>query len=71
MIGISGNTLNDMPHGKGGITDTTGNSAIRRDMLMRDVYLIDRCAAAVQNGAYARAIVLNVCYGTPFDRIRY
>lgn len=70
LLGVRGMGLGDgMPHGKGTTSDPVSAAVSKREELIRDVEMIDRCLGAVDGGAFEHALRLNVCYGSSYDCI--
>ena len=69
MLGVSGAKLDDMPHGTDP-GDPTGRAVERRERILAKIDLVEGCAAAVDGGRWYRAILLNVCNGMAYERIR-
>lgn len=69
MLGVTGAGLDDMPHGTDP-GDPTARTVERREKLMDKMRLVERCAAAIDGGRWYKAIMLNVCNGTPWEIIR-
>lgn len=57
------------PSGKGTTSDTVLKAVEKREELLHDVQMIDECAKAVNGGLYANALILNICYGSPFETL--
>lgn len=57
------------PRGAGTISDPTANTAMMRERFLRDCDMIDRAAAATDDGEWAAALILNVCYGVGYEYI--
>ena len=55
------------PSGKGGTSDPVARAAEKREELLADVEIIDKCAEAVAGGVFAKALILNICYGLGYD----
>lgn len=66
---ISSPKLDGMPRGSD-VSDPTARAAERRDILLRKIELVDRCAKAPENGAWFKALILNVCNGMGYEAIR-
>ena len=50
--------------------DPTGRAVERREALLRKVELVEGCACDVDGGAWVKALLLNVCNGESWERIR-
>lgn len=57
-----------MPSG-GRTSNPTEDRAIRRIAMLQDCEMIDAVAREVDEGEWERALVLNVCYGVPYECI--
>lgn len=62
LADVSSPVLSGMPHGTG-ISDPVGRAVEKRERLLRDCELIERIAAEVDGGRFAKALLLNCCYG--------
>lgn len=51
------------------ISTPTADRAIKRIALLEDCDLIDKVARAVDDGEWERALILNTCYGVPYECI--
>ena len=69
MLGVSGAKLDDMPHGTD-VGDPTGRAVERREMLIGKMQMVEKCAAAVSDGKWFQALMLNVCNGMAYEAIR-
>ena len=69
LLGVSGARLDDMPHGSDP-GDPTGRTVERREALMDKIGMVERCAAAVSDGTWYKALMLNVCNGMAWEVIR-
>jgi hypothetical protein len=69
VLGVSGARLDDMPHGTDP-GDPTGRAVERREKVLEKINLVEGCAAAVENGRWFRALLLNVCNGMAWEYIR-
>ena len=69
MLGVSGASMDDMPHGTDP-GDPTGRTVERRERLLGKMQLVERCAVAVDRGAWFQALLLNVTLGTSWEIIR-
>lgn len=68
LIGTHGQKVDGMPHGSS-VGDPVANAAERRAGLLAKVDLVDRCAMAIDGGAWYAALILNVCIGVPYSQI--
>lgn len=68
LIGTHGMKLDGMPHGSG-VSDPVVISAERRAVLLEKIDMVNRCAAAVDEGKWFTALIQNVCNGTAYSRI--
>lgn len=50
--------------------DPTEKAVERREVLLKKIQLVEGCACDVDGGAWARALLLNVCNGESWERIR-
>jgi hypothetical protein len=66
---ISGMHYDGMPHSPQP-GDPTEKAVERRESLLRKIELIEGCARDVDGGAWARALVLNVCNGMGWEVVR-
>ena len=69
VLGVSGAKLDDMPHGTDP-GDPTGRAVERREKVMSKIQLVERCAAAIDQGRWYQALILNCCNGTAWEIIR-
>ena len=69
MLGVSAVKMDDMPHGTD-VGDPTGRVVERREKLVDKMRMVEKCAAAVSDGKWQQALMLNVCNGTPYEVIR-
>ena len=69
MLGVTGASLDPTPHGNEP-GDPTGRAAERRDALVSKMNMVERCAAAVSDGRWFQALMLNVCNGMAYEAIR-
>lgn len=68
LTGIQAIKIDSQPHGSG-VGDPVALLAEKRERYVIKVDLIDSCALAIDNGIWARALILNICYGQPFSTI--
>ena len=69
MLGVSGASMDDTPHGTDP-GDPTFRAVERREKLMEKIELVERCAVAIDRGAWFQALLLNVTIGTSWEKIR-
>ena len=69
MLGVSGAGMDDMPHGTDP-GDPVFRTVERREKLMQKMELVERCAVAIDRGAWFQALLLNVTNGTSWEKIR-
>ena len=69
MLGVSGAKLDDMPHGTD-VGDPTGRAVERRERILAKIDLVERCAAAIDRGAWCKALILNACNCMAWEIIR-
>lgn len=65
LLGVNSPSLSGMPHGSG-TGDPVAKAVERRERLIADVEIIERCAKSVDNGRFYSAIIKNVCLGTAY-----
>ena len=69
MLGVTGVGIDDMPHGSDP-GDPTGKAVERREVLITKIYLVERCAAAIERGSWYQALILNICSRMSWETIR-
>ena len=69
MLGVTGANMSDMPHGTDP-GDPTGRAVERREVLITKITLVERCAAAIDHGAWCQALILNACNRMSWEVIR-
>lgn len=69
LLGPRGVNFDPQIHGGGGHGDPTAAAADKRAHILQDVHLIDRVAGMVEGGDWARALILNTCYGVPHEKL--
>ena len=57
------------PRRDAGPGDTVAATVARRETLLHDVDMIDRCAQVVDGGRWRDALILNVCDGVALEKI--
>lgn len=68
MLDLSGMNYDGMPHGTDP-GDPTERSVERREVVLRKITLVERCAAKVAGGDWYDALINNVGNGTSYDVI--
>ena len=60
--------MDSQPHGT-----TVGNPTLamveKRERFVTKVEMIDKCATDVDDGSWARALIMNICYGQAYSMI--
>lgn len=69
MLGVTGAGVDDMPHGTDP-GDPTGKAVERREILVTKIMLVEKCAAAIERGAWCQSLILNVCNRRSWEAIR-
>lgn len=69
LLGVGSPSLSGMPHGSG-TSDPVARAAEKRERLLHDCEVVERCAALVADGRYSVAIIQNVCYGKGYEFIQ-
>lgn len=69
MLGVSGASMSDMPHGSDP-GDPTGRAVERREILLAKINVVERCAAAIDKGAWYQSLILNACNRMSWEAIR-
>ena len=69
LLGVSSPSLSGMPHGSG-TGDPVARAAEKRERLLHDCEVIEKCAGMVDGGKYAVAIIQNACYGKGYEFIK-
>lgn len=67
LLGPRGVNLNPAPHGGGTHGDPVAAIADRREKILARVALIEQVAHEVEGGRWARALILNTCYGVSWE----
>ena len=62
LTGIQALKMDSQPHGTG-VSDPVAVLAEKRERYLMKVELIEGCAKDIGDGAWARALIQNVCYG--------
>ncbi len=60
LLGVGSQRLDGMPHGTD-VGDPTGRVVERRERLLSDIALIEKCAAQVDGGRWYTALIQNIC----------
>lgn len=68
LVGTHGQKFDAMPHGSS-VGDPVASAAERRAGLLAKAELVERCARAVQDGAWFAALIQNVCMGRSYATI--
>ena len=69
LLGPRGVSYDPQIHGGGGHGDPTAAAADKRAQILQTVHLIDHVAQVVERGRWARVLILNTCYGVPYDQL--
>lgn len=69
VLGVTGARMDDTPHGSDP-GDPTGRAVERREKVLQKIELVEKCAAAVDRGAWYKGILLNACNGMSWEVIR-
>jgi hypothetical protein len=69
LLGVGAQSYDPMPHGKGIPSDPVSAAAMRRLKLLENVSMIDNAALAIDGGRWARALILNACYGVSWEKL--
>lgn len=65
LLSVGSPKISGMPHGSG-TGDPVAKAVERRERLIADVEIIEKCAKSVDNGRFYSAIIKNVCLGTAY-----
>ena len=68
LLTIGGAGIDDMPHGTDP-GDPTLRAVMRREQLVKDIDMIERCARQVDGGRWYTALIQNICMGKAYDYI--
>ncbi len=68
LIGIRGHGIDGMPGGSA-VSDPVARAAEHRENVLKKIDLIDSCARQVKDGAWATALIQNICMGKSYDAI--
>lgn len=68
LLSVKAQALTGMPS-EHGPSDSTFSAVERREHLLKDCEMIERCAKAVQDGLFYNAIIVNVCFGKAYEYI--
>lgn len=69
LLCVSSPKMSGMPHGSG-TSDPVARAAERRERLLHDCAIIERCASVVNSSEYEVAIIQNACYGKGYEFIK-
>ena len=69
LLGVGSPSLSGMPHGSGAC-DPVARAAEKRERLLHDCAVIEKCAGIIDDGRYRIAIIQNVCYGRGYEFIK-
>jgi len=69
LLGIRAIKMDGLPHGSG-ISDPVARAAERRERLLAKMSIVEGCAKACDNGAWADAIIEHVCRNIPWKEIK-
>ena len=68
LLGIRAVKADGLPHGTGK-SDPVAAAAEKREKLMEKIEIVDRCARAVDGGAWYASIIQNVCIGRAYEQM--
>lgn len=68
LLGIRAIKADGMPHGTGQ-SDPVAVVAERREKLVEKIAIVDKCALAIDNGAWHASIIQNVCIGRAYEQM--
>ena len=68
LLGIRAVKADGLPHGTGK-SDPVAAAAEKREKLMEKIEIVDRCARAVEGGAWYASIIQNVCIGRAYEQM--
>ena len=68
LLGIRAVKADGLPHGSGK-SDPVAAAAEKREKLMEKIEIVDRCARAVDEGAWYASIIQNVCIGRSYEQM--
>lgn len=69
LLTISSQKMTGMPHGIG-VGDPVMRAVERRERLLHDCAVVEKCAGIVDGGQYEVAIIQNCCYGKGYEFIK-
>ena len=62
LLTVGSPKMSGMPHGSG-TGDPTAQAAERRERLLHECTIIEKCAESIEGGIFKQAIIQNVCFG--------
>lgn len=68
LLGIRAVKADGLPHGSGK-SDPVAAAAEKREKLIEKIGIVDRCARAVDGGAWYASIIQNVCIGRAYEQM--
>ena len=68
LLGIKAVKMDGQPHGSN-VGDPVAAAAEKREKLMERIGIVDRCAKAVDSGAWYASIIQNVCIGRAYEQM--
>lgn len=68
LLGIRAVKADGMPHGNGK-SDPVAVAAEKREKLIEKIGIVDKCARAVDEGAWYASIIQNVCIGRSYEQM--
>ena len=68
LLGIRAVRADGLPHGTGK-SDPVAAAAEKREKLMEKIDVVDKCARAVDGGAWYASIIQNVCIGRSYEHM--
>lgn len=69
LLTVGSPKMSGMPHGSG-TGDPVARAAEKREKLLHDCAIVEKCAKIVNNGDYETAIIQNCCYGKSYEFIK-
>ena len=69
LLGVGSPAMSGMPHGSS-VGDPVSRATEKRERLLHDCAVIEKCANAVDNGRFSVAIIQNACYGKGYEFIK-
>lgn len=68
LLGVGSQRLDGMPRGTD-VSDPVGRAAERRESLLNDIALIEKCAMNVEGGKWFAALIQNICMRKAYQYI--